>query len=264
MYYRPISLLILGILHLLEPFAKFLYYGLVLSDDFNLFLKELSTTPPLELASALLLFPLAGIAILAVKSWSLPVFLSIEAFVLISNYSFFKGLFLNGHYLHLSFLLFFVLLNIFVVSVVLIPAVRIFYTNPRLRWWEAYPRYHVEIEGMIENNDKILIHDISKTGMFISTDRELVENDIVGLSFKYGQGQFELKGKYAAQFTKNQIAGYGIQFWSNTVEQHQSINKFIHQLEKSSIPRQPPKRYYCKDFVIWIKKLLHLKKRIVD
>jgi len=248
MPYRPLALIVLGVLHILEPVGKILYYKIFLSHLSDNLISNIFKLPFWELFTWLALFPIAGIAILAVKNWSLPVFLAVEAYVLASNYSVFKLMYLNGHFIDLAVLLGFTLLNILVVSFILVPAVRIYYTDPKLRWWEAHPRYNVKLECELEGFGESHIHDMSKSGVFVSNiDGGPSVGDIVPIKFTENDDEYKLNGKVIAFFKKGDIDGIGIQFFANSRDKVKDIKKLIKKWERSGVNRRPKRRDYLSE-----------------
>lgn len=244
MQYRPLSLITLGVLHILEPIGKILYYKLFLPGLSEKIFANLWSLPVLELFTWLALFPIAGIAILAVKNWSLPVFLGVEGYVIYSNFPLFKLMYAKGLYLDLSLLLGFAILNILVVTFLLIPAVRIYYIDPKLRWWEAYPRFSVNLKAYFEGFGETLIHDMSKSGVFVTAIPSLKEGDIIPISFESNGESFKLEGRVVAFFKKGAIDGMGLQFFGLDFKRKRQLAHLIRGWEKQGIERRPARRNY--------------------
>ena len=262
MPHRPLGLIVLGVLHILEPIGKLLYYKLVMPDLSSRIFNNLLNLPFIELFTWLALFPIAGIAILAVKNWSLPVFLAVESYVVYSNYSVFKLMYLKGHYLDLSFLLGFSILNILVVTFLLVPAVRIYYVDPKIRWWEAFPRYNVGLDAVLEGFGATKVHDMSKSGVFAEAIDGVNEGDIVPLIFSYDGQEYKLNGKTVAFFQKGPIKGMGIQFFGLDTKDKKMVSRLIKTWEKVGIDRRPAKRNYFKEFIVWFKEFVRTGKVI--
>lgn len=263
MQYRPLPLIILGILHILEPVGKILYYKIFLNDLSSKFLANLFNLPFLETFTWFALFPIAGVAILAVKSWSLPVFLLVETYVIISNMPLFKLMFKKGLYLQLSGFVLFTLLNILVVIFVLVPAVRVYYMDPKLRWWEAFPRYSVNLKALLEGFGETIIHDMSKSGIFVEAQDGIKEGDIIPVEFTANDQEFKLSGKVVAFFQKGDIKGMGIQFFGLELAEKRKLAKLIKAWDKEGIPRRPAKRNYIVETKTWFKRLFTTGKGLV-
>ena len=261
MQYRPLPLIILGVLHILEPIGKILYYKFFLAHLSDRIFLNIFNLPFIELFTWLALFPIAGIAILAVKNWSLPVFLLVETYVVYSNYSVFKLMYLRGHYFDLALLLGFSILNILVVTFLLVPAVRIYYTDPKLRWWEAFPRYAVNIAAKLEGFGATKIHDMSKSGVFVDAKEGLKEGDILPLSFETNGNRYKLNGKVIAFFSKGAINGMGIQFFGISNHDKKVIARLIRSWEKEGVSRRPAKRNYRDEIYSTIKKIFKFNRK---
>ncbi|OFZ05138.1 MAG: hypothetical protein A2070_04555 [Bdellovibrionales bacterium GWC1_52_8] len=128
---------------------------------------------PFKAGLELILYPLAAIAIYAVKGWSYPVFLLIlasDSYLKFEGWQDFPEAF--------TFELFFATLavNAVIVGYFLIPTVRAAYFDKRLRWWESKPRYRVKLRGLIKTEQltaRCTALNISEGGVFIKASHVL-------------------------------------------------------------------------------------------
>jgi len=247
MEHKPWPLIILAFIHLIEPATKVLFYGFF----YNITPLQVVTLlyqndTPLQLFQFFFLFPIAGIAIYAVKKWSLPVFLLVELLVFSINASYLNELYQTNQLLLFSCFVFFGILNLAIVSYLLIPAVRLAYVDPRIRWWEAEPRYSVSMDCMIDNKTPGKIKNISTKGVFITTDRDLRINSNTRIAFKFIAPSLDLnlnvKVVVRHKFTIKGTEGYGVQFVGLTKDNKHFINALVKFMEKSRVDRRPPRR----------------------
>lgn len=263
MQYRPLPLIILGLLHVLEPLGKYFYYKTFLADLSSGFMQNIFNLSFFEAFSWFALFPIAGLAILAVKNWSLPVFLAIEAYVVVSNMPLFTVMFKRGFYLELFIFISFTILNVLVVTFLLVPAIRIYYTDPKLRWWEAFPRYSIDLKAILEGLGETIIHDISKSGIFVDAQEGIKEGDLIPIKFSYHDQEYNLEGKVVAFFKKGEIDGMGIQFYELDRKSKRKLRQLITIWEKEDVPRRPAKRHYISEAKQWFKRLLTTGKGLI-
>jgi len=260
MEYKPWSLLILAFFHFIEPLSKLTFYGMYFQvNPIDAAIIEYQAGTPLQVFEYFFLFPIAGIAIFAVKKWSVPVFLTVEAWVIMTNIPYFNELYLSNQVWLLGFFILFSVLNITVVTYLLLPAVRIAYLNPRIRWWEAMPRYSTNIDVMTDNKIIGKIKNISKSGVFISSHESLPIDSEIELDFAFKLPSKELHIKTPSiilhKFNINGTEGYGTQFKDASVSTKHNIYTLIRHLEHSNADRRPPRRNIS-DLINWFTTLV--------
>lgn len=260
MEHKPWPLVVLAFIHFIEPLTKILFYSVL----FNI--------SPLQIAEStyenetliqqfnfFLLFPIAGIAIFAVKKWSLPVFLFIEVYVFTINIDYLNVLYQTDQIFLFSCFIFFGAMNVIFVTYLLVPAVRIAYLDPRIRWWEASPRYHTNINCSINNSLTGVIQNISRSGVFITTNYDLPMDSTVRLEFKFKAQDKEINLKPKAlvlnKYDITNSTGYGAIFYELTKEEKCLIKVIIKFLDKSKATRRPPHRNPL-DLFRWFIKLI--------
>ena len=256
MEYKPWPLIILAIIHIIEPITKLFFYSFIYSISPLAIVDSLfQSETTLQLINFFVLFPIAGIAILAVKKWSLPVFLSIEIFVFINNIGYLHTLLDTHQYIMFSSFIIFGFLNITIVVYLLIPAVRIAYLDPRVRWWETHPRYQTDIDCTISNNLVGKIQNISLSGVFITSINHLELDSLVTVEFnapsKNGTITLKPSLKVLNKYTVNNSYGYGAVFSNLTINELKQLKVLIKYLDKSKAIRRPAKRT-IKSFFCWI------------
>ena len=261
MEYKPWPLIILAFFHFIEPLTKISFYSAYFSvNPVDVVLIEYQASSTLQFFEYFFLFPIAGIAIFAVKKWSFPVFLIIEAWVLITNIPYFNELYLTSQFLLLGFFILFGILNITVVSYLLLPAVRIAYLDPRIRWWEAKPRYSVDIECKVNDKPIGRIKNLSESGVFISTHEDLPIDSIIKLEYTLETVDSNAikictQAHIIHKFTINSSEGYGIQYTDLPHSTKHFIHSKIKYLEKAGYDRRPPRRHIT-DLFNWLAKLI--------
>ena len=262
MEYKPWPLLILAFFHFIEPISKITFYSIFFHvNPLDAVAIEYQMGSALHIFEFFFLFPIAGFAIFAIKKWSFPVFVIVETWVFITNIPYLNELYQSNQTWLLGFFVFFSILNIIVVSYLLLPAVRIAYLDPRIRWWEAKPRYSANIEAKVNNQATGTIKNISSSGIFITTDKNLLLEPEIDIEFTLkdplSSKEFHIKSKALVvhKFIVNNLEGYGARYTELTASNQHLINSMIKHLEQANIDRRPPRRNIL-DFFQWITILL--------
>ena len=216
-YSRPISIIIIALLHIFEPITKILYFKAYTEFPLSVVLSNiLSIDNTKSFFEFWLLFPLAGFALLSIRKWAYIFFLTVQCYAIYTHFTYqeFTWPYISKTPLLSSTLL--LAINILIIIYFLIPAVRRPFFHRRLRLWETAPRFKINIPCKIETKlgttlDCNLIN-LSKTGAFISspTPFEMFENII--FNFTFYNFKFSLRGKVVNRHISDNINGYGIKF----------------------------------------------------
>lgn len=253
---RPWPIVILAIIHFLEPFAKILFYSTLWNLPVSRFVSFLiHHTSPVEQTLFLASFPLGGICILAVKKWSLPGYAAVQAVTL------------AGHiYYHVNapqaFPLYLIatltLLNLSVVAYFLLPAVRLAYLDPSIRWWESKPRYLVDWKGKALQGKRatdLRVSNISEGGLFVTvpgSKAALEVNELIQVEFEFLETPMSLVGRIRHQNAKGTDKKYGIEFSELTPGVRAQLKRGIRELRRRRFPRQGRREETWQSFRNWI------------
>ena len=198
---------------------------------------------------------ISAIAIYCVKKWSYPVFLLCMGWLL-------SQILLNLQHTNDSYLITMTVVaplvfNIVLVSYFLIPAVKTTYYDPRVRWWEAKPRYIVDLKSEINYSGQKSsgkLANISEGGAFIESDLDIPLESDLKLSFEISNAEFELTSKVI--FKVPGKTAYGVQFdFQDKVERKQLIHT-IRYLKESGAEVTRPIPLWSDDLKSWFFKLL--------
>ncbi len=108
---------------------------------------------------------MAGVFIYICRRWSYWAYLGCLALIFLSNlYSFLTSMNLST-FLALVIVL---LADLVVVAYFVVPSVQKVYFDPRMRWWEAAPRYNFDTEGFV-NGQRAFIKNLSQGGLFMTS-----------------------------------------------------------------------------------------------
>jgi hypothetical protein len=245
MQYKPISILILAALYFLGPFLKLLFFALFYKISFYEITILIFDTYSLIKLFALFGLPiLAGVAIYKVKNWSFWVFVVCEIGMLAANLSYLKIL-VGVHFPIMTYYTFgFSLLSIIVCGYFLLPAIRLAYFDPRIRWWEANPRYEKELPVKINKNLDGKILNFSESGIFLNHNLVIELDSVVNLEITYHGIEIKVPGRVIYHFNQLPKIGYGVQFVLDSTyrQERKKIHQIVKLLEKEDVPRRPKKR----------------------
>lgn len=263
MEYKPWPLLILAFFHFIEPISKIIFYSVYFQvSPIDAAVIEYQAGSAMNVFEYFFLFPIAGFALFSVKKWSFPVFIIVEIWVFAINLPYLNELYQLNQLWLLGFFILFGVLNVFVVGYLLLPAVRIAYMEPRIRWWEAKPRYSVNIKSILDDQTKAEVKNISKSGVFMATHENLAIDSEVDVEFTFAAPlisakEFHIKLKVLVlhKFFVDNIEGYGAKYIGLTAGNKFLINALIKCLEKSDVERRPPRRNIS-DLIYWFTTLV--------
>lgn len=240
MFRKPWPIVVLATLHILEPAFKVLFYSLLWDMPARSFLTYMQfQSTPLEIYLFFFAFPLAGLAILAVKNWSLPAFFSIQAITLASGFYFHVA---SPKTFPIALITAVTVVNILAVTYVLVPTVRLTYTDPSLRWWESKPRFIVDWAAtLLQGKSKLKAHvcNISEGGVFLETSSKtkLTATDAVQVEFEFDGVAFSLAGRIRHYSAATRSPKYGIQFTELPPTMKRQIHSCVKSLRKQRAPQ---------------------------
>lgn len=273
---RPIPIIILALIHFLEPLAKILYTSVYFKIPVGSVIRQVLSNPfEINNLLALTLFPIAGIAIWSLKRWSLFVVILAElislgfnSIELYQNYATGGALFVISQFFLYS-------LNILVVVYLMLPAVRLAYIDPRVKWWESNRRFLLKKEGEIalNENSKFLgtILNLSRSGIYLSFPQnagiknQLGPEKIISINFKIGKKKLSLKGKVArvSDVPENNEQGVGLKFCQLTLKNWLDLYFIVIGLWFKGVPCRPNRGELWREFLRWTTSFLKTGKGLI-
>ena len=208
---RPWPIVLLAIFYLIGPLYNTWAGAKLLHTPYFQHLHSLFAHAPWRTAAELSLYPMAAIAIYAVKSWSYPSYLliiAIDSYLKFQDWRHFSKLFTFPMFLAS------ILLNALLVGYFLIPAVRAAYFNKRLRWWESKPRYQVNLSGVFEtqeSREQCSVLNISEGGALVKTHKSLELGSAIELDISVLEQHISAKSKVVHKLPNTELI-YGLQF----------------------------------------------------
>lgn len=263
MHRKPWPIVILALLHLLEPLPKIVLYAYRTDTDIFVFTQKFFEHENFVYAlEFFLLFPIAGFAIWMVKRWSLPVFILIEGYVLFTQ--------IRGHQeipdvVSLPLISLFIVLNISVVTYFLIPAVRVAYMDPKLRWWESKTRYKVDMNAKFEDESgihDIKLSDIAEGGAYVLSDMNTDLKRHGYISFTHLNFSLKIEGEIV-YFGKPGVSEFGFKFNNLDPKTNKDIKKLMRAIKKQGAESTRPTDIWYKDFKKWTAELFTTGKGLI-
>ncbi len=229
---RPWPILLFGFLHVLNPFYSFFVLAWFSKDDPLIMFARFQTIG--QILEFWCLFPIAGLAMIAMRSWSYPVIFAVWGY---NFYTTFQAWSQNPESVPGWALVLNYVLSVGVITYFLVPNVKAVYYNPRLRWWDQKPRFFFEIPCEVEIGESRfqgVILDLSEGGVFLACERALELNDLITLHFEVAGKDLALSSEVVHK-TQDQRAGYGMRFAKVSGEQLSALRGFLEKLRSEGI-----------------------------
>lgn len=248
---KPWSLVILALLHIVAPFGNLLLNAFLknrtLAQQWHYWFEVL----PKHLLFIYLVLPiLAGVFIYICRRWSYWAYWACVGIIFLSNiYSYWTSMNLSS----LVVLVAIVFIDVLVVAYFVVPSVQSIYFDPRLRWWEAAPRYNFNTDGTV-NEQKAFITNLSQGGVFLKTQANLQEGDKVQVAWSFEGHDARIPGVVLYRSDRQGQLGYGVRF-EHSVETQKQVRSVVDNLHKKSlivVERLPGPD---DSFAVWLKKL---------
>lgn len=227
---RPWPLIILALLHVLAPFGNFLMNvhlsGMTMWQKYQ----EATAGPNLKITLVTFCAPIiAGIAIYACKKWSFWLYLAMIGLISVLNFLVYRA---RAGGLSLGTFLIITLVDLAVVGYFLIPAVRALYFDPRLRWWEASPRYRANRQGRWKSGEtqgEGEIANFSVGGLFFKSASVPADDAVVDISF-VDEGRERRFSGHVIHHSKQNLTGFGVKF-DRSAQTTREATDFVRKLE---------------------------------
>lgn len=166
---KPWPIVILALLHILAPVGNFFFNAFRLNHTVAQQWQYWFDLYPKPLLFAGIFAPiLAGVFIFLCRKWAYYLYLVCVVVILSLNiYAFSTSLTMTTFLT----LLLVTVIDLLVVAYFVVPSVAKIYMDPRMRWWEAAPRYHFAQQGTV-NGAPAIFRNLSIGGM-LATEMSL-------------------------------------------------------------------------------------------
>jgi len=249
---KPWAIIVLSLLHILAPIGSLIFNAnranRSLADHWFYWTHAL----PKHLFFIYVIIPIiAGVMIYICRRWSYWVYLGCLLIIFLSNLYSFS---LNMNWVNFGALMAVLVIDLIAVAYFVVPAVRQVYFDPRIRWWEAAPRFILKHQATV-NDQNGEINNISVGGLFIKTSANFEEGQDVHVEWSFENSNFAIPGKVVYKSTRVASEGYGIQFADGNAAE-KDVKKLCQTLNARG--QMVPDRKPGPDdsFGAWLKKLV--------
>ena len=228
---RPWPIVILALLHILAPFANVIFCAELSHQSVWEFTRSIALTDGVwGIVDFFLLLPIAGVALYMCKPWSYPIFLAITLQTIWVNYQTWQSAPAIFTFPMLTVTGF---LDIAFVAYFMLPSVRKTYMDASVRWWEAKPRYPVQIDGETSaergGSADCRIVDLSEGGAFIQSSASYESESPVQLRFVVLGQKFEVPCRVVYRRTV-EPSGYGLRFEPTSRREGAKLRRLAHAM----------------------------------
>ncbi len=233
---KPLSLYILAAGLFLEPLIKILYMKLQTGFDWEILMRTVfSIEGVINNIEFWALFPLAGYALVSIKSWSFFFFIGLQIYSVYNYITYEKFTWPYGTetpHISSGLLLFF---NMALVLYFIVPANRRPYWNKTRRLWRNTSRYATSLQTKFKSNGKTIcttITNISETGAyFITTHRLPVGHKMeLSLPIEGEEKKIEAIIRRIQETPNESYFGYGVEFSGITKKDKKLLKSFVKEL----------------------------------
>jgi hypothetical protein len=260
---RPWILVVLAVVHILAPIGNLLINAYWAHMSFWHYIHLFFQPANFERQWVHIIVPMvAGVAIYLCRFWSFWVYLF--CMCLLFTFSYFGYLERAGSVSLVGLIVVYVA-NIVVVGYFLVPAVRVVYMDPRLRWWQTKPRYRADIKARfrdIAGADLIwgTVSNFSEGGLFIKADTMPVDRSMIQVLFDYGGDSYEFSGEVILH-KQRATQGFGVKFLDHPM-MRQRAKRVADELDAQGFLIKDRERSSDDDFMHWLRRLLKTGKGI--
>lgn len=246
---RPWPLTVIAIFQAIAPAFNIVFCAKLIGVSSLVYMSALwQSSTSLQLFEFYALGPIAAFAIYHTRKWSYPVFLAITAYTAFRNYQSYQHF---PSYLPLSLLMAVYAINALFVGYFLMPAVRMAYFNPKVRWWESQPRYKVTIDGQAgESTVKIL--NLSEGGAFVEASAYVSQGAFV-LTFEWQGASYGIDARVVHR--RSDGLGLGLQFAPSRAFRQQ-MKVLTRQFEEAGIAKTLERGPWYLEFRSWAMRLM--------
>lgn len=238
MKHRPLIFILIALAHILEPIIKITYFKFTTPFSFGTIISNISHIHTLrEVFEFWFLFPIGGLALLGVKRWSYPIFVSVQLYSIYSHltYEQYTWPYVSEVPFFSSLVLLFV--NALIIIYFAFPDVRRPFFDKSVRWWETRTRYNMRLPMTFSLNNPGEIIDteilnISQSGVFINHKGVLDVGTVVLMNINYKDMSITLAGEVKSQHAFNGERGLGIKFSFTNIWENLYMRKIVKEIGK--------------------------------
>jgi hypothetical protein len=184
--------------------------------DFVVILSKALALPVSDLFNFWFLFPLSGLLLLGVKTYSYILFILIQFYSLYFhiNYQSYSWPYLAETPSLTAYVL--LAINIIMVGYLLMPRPREIFFNKNMRWWERGSRYTINEPCFVKILNKEVhgkVCDLSFGGALLNLDEHIDVGNIVRIEFEIVEKSFSINAQIVRLVNEtSESVQYGVQF----------------------------------------------------
>lgn len=213
---RPLVLKLFAIFLCIDPLLRVVLMSIEKDFPLSVVISKTLNLSIVDLFNFWVLFPLSGILLLGVKTYSYILFIFIQFYSLYFhiNYEEYSWPYLSQQPSVTAYVL--LILNIVMVLYLLMPRSRKLFFDKNLRWWERGSRYTINEPCFVKVLDREVhgqVCDISFGGALLKLDEPIKIGNIVKLDFEILEKNFSLTGQIVREVElENKAKRFGVQF----------------------------------------------------
>jgi hypothetical protein len=233
---KPLYFTLVLWLCLLEPLMKVLYFKATTDFDFAVvFANLLSRQTPREIFDFWILFPLAGLFLIKLRTWTYFGFMSLMLYIVYSFFTYESYTWPYNSETPFTYNYVITALAFFGFIFLLLPRSRQLFFDPRLRWWESLQRYNVELACEVKATNgefvKCKTLNISRSGAFISDHPLVTKGDQVQLTLIFENEKLTIPAQVVSKHAIKNQEGFGVKFEYKSLRAILKIRNFIAALK---------------------------------
>ena len=233
---KPISLYLLAMGLFLEPIIKILYLKIQTGFEWDILFRTIfSIDSALGNFEFWALFPLAGYALISVRSWSFFFFIGLQVYSLYTYFTYEKFTWpyvAETPHISTGLLLMF---NFALVLYFIVPANRRPYWNKTRRLWRNTSRYATNLQTKFKSNGNTIpttITNISETGAYFTTSQNMPVGHTMQIELPINGEIRNLEAiiRRTQPTAHDNYHGYGVEFTYKSKEEKHEIKEYINSL----------------------------------
>jgi hypothetical protein len=238
---KPLIFIILGIIHLIEPLFKLIYFKATTRFPMTTILENVTQmSGAREVFEFWFLFPIGGLALLGIKKWSYPVFVSVQAYSIFTHLSYesYTWPYVSSTPQWPSLVI--LSCNITMIIYFLLPEIRKPFFDKDMRWWEHRERYTLRVPCSFSSYQNNSLQDaeilnISLSGAFVSIDNNLFkQGDRLTINLTFIDENISLRARVVSIHSFDSAKGVGVMFEYETIWEQLEMSKVIKKISKAS------------------------------
>ena len=257
---RPWSLVVVGLLHVLLPYVTLGLAVLESGPGVKQCWARFSAVVDGIFVVYFVLPILMALFLFLMKRWSFLAYLATLAVVTSSMaYFYYQNLNIFFQATHGVLLV----LHLVCAGYVLLPAARVIYFNPRLRWWEAKARFKILLPGTVKpavpSADSVALPvtvvNYSEGGVFLESKQALPLDHDLKIFFEVAGKECAFNGRVVHRIGQGDQEQYGVQFVFASFAEKRRARELSRGFAALGIEQRTPPQPLLVSFLSWARDL---------